>query len=134
MSPGSWRRQWPKKAQHWGKDVEVVPPQLGGFLHFKKASSAVSVLPFRRSVKGRKRWCNQGENGGKIHHTEEMLQLFDDLGERDKYRLQQCVQPWGKPTGEILWPKISKVGTVKIDFAKLMARPLAAKAATSASK
>jgi hypothetical protein len=54
---GSIRCQWPRKAQHWGQDVGVVPLQLGSALHFGKPPlmsihSSVFVPPFRRSAKG----------------------------------------------------------------------------------
>jgi hypothetical protein len=65
----------------------------------------------------------------KIHHAKKTLQLFDVLrGGRVQFRRRDW--QWGP----LLWPRISKEGTAKTHFPRLMARPLVARASKKASK
>jgi hypothetical protein len=70
----------------------------------------------------------------KIHHAEETLQLFDILRGWEKFNFGGVSGRGGSPAAEILWPRISKEGTAKTHFSRLMARPLVAKALKKKSR
>ncbi len=70
----------------------------------------------------------------KIHHAEKTLQLFDVLRGWVKLDDGGVTGPGGCPCRWIVWSRISKEGTAKTHFSRLMVRPLVAKALKKSSR
>jgi hypothetical protein len=109
----------------------VAPLRLGGILRLKKKPCRCGplqcfVLPLRRSVKGCKtRTQPRKKAAAKVYHANETLQLFNiQMGGGTSI---DCGGAFGLGGGscpaEMVWPKISTMGTAKMHVSKMMVRP-----------
>ncbi len=118
----------------------MAPPGPGGALHSEKPPlpwRSTPVFWFHPSgdlLKGAKCGRSPEGNSSKSLPCQETLQLVDILRE-EKASIAAVYSVMGaRPAAKMVWPKISKVGTAKKHFSRLMARQLVARAQNRASR